>query len=360
MPKFIIQGGKKLAGEISVKGAKNAALKIIPAALLSDQPITITNLPAIEDIDRLLEIIEDMGGQVQRQGDTCTIAITKPKTELNASLANKLRASVMFVGPLLARMGEVKFPHPGGCVIGAGTRPIDLFLEGFAAMGAEISVKHDHYHLKAKKLKGCEFFFTTVSVTGTESLLMTAVLAEGTTILKNCAMEPEITALAEYLNSQGAKITGAGTPTITIVGVDKISAGNFKIIPDRPFGATPIGMVATHPSSRYDNCESSVLIDATRKADFPPLSLPKKEYMERAKEIWQELGLPKLEPQAPWHGYLMGFWPEELELEANLAAKSEHEKVWERLQKTRVDVGEGDTMKTMRARWGKTHSGRSV
>jgi UbiD family decarboxylase len=135
---------------------------------------------------------------------------------------------------------------------------------------------------------------------------------------------------------------------------------DFKIVRDRPFGATPIGMVATHPSSRYDNSESSVLIDATRKADFPPLSLPKKEFMVRAREIWDELGLPKLQPQEPWHGYLMGLWPEELAQEADLAAQSEHEKIWEKLRKTRVSVGEGETLKSMRARWGKSHSGRSV
>ncbi len=134
---------------------------------------------------------------------------------------------------------------------------------------------------------------------------------------------------------------------------------DIKVVGDRPFGATPIGMVATHPSSRYDNCESSLLIDATRKADFPPLSLPKKEYMVRAREIWEELGFPKLEPQEPWHGYLMGLWPEDLAQEAELAAQSEHEKVWEKLRQTRVQVGEGETMKTMRAKWGKSHSGRS-
>jgi len=134
---------------------------------------------------------------------------------------------------------------------------------------------------------------------------------------------------------------------------------DIKVVGDRPFGATPIGMVATHPSSRYDNCESSLLIDATRKADFPPLSLPKKEYMVRAREIWEELGLPKLEPQEPWHGYLMGLWPEDLAQEADLAVQSEHEKVWEKLRQTRVQVGEGETMKSMRAKWGKSHSGRS-
>jgi UbiD family decarboxylase len=132
-----------------------------------------------------------------------------------------------------------------------------------------------------------------------------------------------------------------------------------KVVRDRPFGATPIGMVATHPSSRYDNCESSLLIDATRKADFPPLSLPKKEYMVRARAIWEELGLPKLEPQEPWHGYLMGLWPEDLAQEADLAAQSEDEKVWEKLKQTRLQVGEGETMKSMRAKWGKTHSGRA-
>ena len=134
---------------------------------------------------------------------------------------------------------------------------------------------------------------------------------------------------------------------------------DIRIVRDRPFGATPIGMVATHPSSRYDNSESSLLIDATRKADFPPLSLPKKEYMLRAREIWQELGLPELEPQEPWHGYLMGLWPEDLANEAELAAASEHEKVWDKLRRTRVQVGEGETMKSMRAKWGKSHSGRA-
>jgi 4-hydroxy-3-polyprenylbenzoate decarboxylase len=134
---------------------------------------------------------------------------------------------------------------------------------------------------------------------------------------------------------------------------------DVKIVRDRPFGATPIGMVATHPSSRYDNSESSLLIDATRKADFPPLSLPKEEFMVRAKQIWEELGLPELTPQEPWHGYLMGLWPENLDHEADLAARSEHEKVWEILRQTRVPVGEGETMKSMRAKWGKTHSGRA-
>ena len=133
---------------------------------------------------------------------------------------------------------------------------------------------------------------------------------------------------------------------------------DIKVVGDRPFGATPIGMVATHPSSRYDNSESSLLIDATRKADFPPLSLPKKEYMVRAREIWEELGLPELDPQEPWHGYFMGLWPEEFDKEAALAAAGGYDKVGEGLRKTRVEVGEGETLGSMRTEWGRTHAGR--
>jgi UDP-N-acetylglucosamine 1-carboxyvinyltransferase len=133
----------------------------------------------------------------------------------------------------LARSGQVSFPHPGGCVIGAGTRPIDLFLEGFQALGAQIKFTAGYYHLTAKKLHGTHYFFTTVSVTGTEALMMTATLADGQTVLENCAMEPEIIALADYLNNQGAKIAGAGTTTITINGVKSIKGGAFTVIPDR-------------------------------------------------------------------------------------------------------------------------------
>lgn len=132
-----------------------------------------------------------------------------------------------------------------------------------------------------------------------------------------------------------------------------------KVVGNRPFGATPIGMLVSHPSSRYDNMESSLLIDATRKADFPPISLPKREYMERARRIWEELGLPRLEPQEPWHGYFLGLWPEELEREAAMAAAGNYDKIGEKLRSTRVEVGEGETLGSMRAKWGRTHSGRS-
>ncbi|KKQ54484.1 MAG: MurA: UDP-N-acetylglucosamine 1-carboxyvinyltransferase [Candidatus Falkowbacteria bacterium GW2011_GWC2_38_22] len=223
-----------LSGEINVKGAKNAALKIIPAALLSKEKITIKNLPDIEDVSLALSLISDLGADVKRskgQVEICCENINK--SELLPEIANKFRASIMFVGPLLARFGEVKFPHPGGCVIGAGGRPIDIFLNSYERLGAEIIEGEKYYQIKAKKLTGCDYFFPLISVTGTESFILTAVLADGVTNLKNCAMEPEIEALAEYLNKQGAKIKGAGTPTITIEGVKELRASDFTIIPDR-------------------------------------------------------------------------------------------------------------------------------
>ncbi|MFH1564794.1 MAG: UDP-N-acetylglucosamine 1-carboxyvinyltransferase [bacterium] len=257
MSTFIIQGRTKLSGEIEVKGAKNAALKIIPAAILSDEKIIINNLPDIEDISRALELFNELGGDVNSLSNGSHELQIKNiiKNELDPKLAKKFRASVMFVGPLLARTGEVKFPHPGGCVIGVAVRSIDLFLEGFKAMGAEVKIGEDFYHLKAEKLKGCDYFFTTVSVTGTESLMMTAVLAEGTTVLKNCAMEPEIFALADYLNKCGAKIKGAGTSTITIEGVKSIGAEKFDVMPDRiETGTFAIMAVATRSEIKITKC----------------------------------------------------------------------------------------------------------
>lgn len=257
MPKFIITGGKKLSGQIAVKGAKNAALKIIPAAILSKETITINNLPDIEDISKSFDLLSDLGVKIDRQGSS---AVVNPqnitKTELTPKLADKFRTSIMFVGPLLARYGEAKFPHPGGCVIGAGSRPIDLFLEGFRAFGAEVTEDGHFYHVKAKKLQAADYFFSTVSVTVTESLMMTATLIPGRTILRNCAMEPEIEALADYLNQQGAQISGAGSPTITIEGVEKIKAGTFNIIPDRlETGSFAIMAAATGSEIKIINCQ---------------------------------------------------------------------------------------------------------
>jgi len=250
MAKLVINGPTKLSGEINVCGSKNAALKIIPASILSKETITINNLPDIEDISRSLELIEYLGAKVSRSGSVCKINTENiTRVDIPPNIANKIRASIMFVGPLLARFGEVYFPHPGGCVIGAGIRPIDFFIEGFTKMGTVTEIRGGMYHLTAKNLGGCEYFFAKPSVTGTESLMMTATLSSGVTTLKNCAMEPEIKALAEYLVQQGAKIKGAGSPTICIKGVNSIHADNFDIIPDRIETGTFVIMAAATKSN---------------------------------------------------------------------------------------------------------------
>ncbi len=256
MPKFIITGGQKLSGEIAVGGAKNNAQVMIPVALLSSDTMIIKNVPQIDGVEKSLELMRDLGAEI-KEGDHQLEINTSGlnKTELDKKIADKFRTSVMFVGPILARLGEVKFPHPGGCVIGAAGRPIDLFLEGFEALGAKVETKDKYYHISAKKLKGCDFFFTTMAVTGTQSMIMTACLAEGKTTLRNCAMEPEIIALADYLNSQGAKISGAGTPTITIEGVEKLNAGVCEIIPDRiEAGSFALMAAATNSEIKITNC----------------------------------------------------------------------------------------------------------
>ncbi|MDD3487300.1 MAG: UDP-N-acetylglucosamine 1-carboxyvinyltransferase [Candidatus Moranbacteria bacterium] len=232
MSYFEINGGRKLKGEITVKGAKNAALKAVAAAVLSSDPWTITNFPFIEDTKRILEMIEDLGATVKRGKESVVIDAKNIKTgRMNDDLAKKLRASIILAGPVLARMGEVRMHHPGGCVI--GKRPVDMFLEGFQKFGARVKWENSHFKITAKRLKGAKIFFPRITVTGTETMMITAVLAEGETILENAAMEPEIPMLAEFLNRCGAKIEGAGTPTIRIHGVKKIGGGALELIPDR-------------------------------------------------------------------------------------------------------------------------------
>lgn len=262
MSKFIIEGQKKLSGSIEVKGAKNNAQIMMAASLLSSQSMKLENVPQIDGIEKSIELLEDLGSKVKRDKDKIEIDNSSVRTSvLNSTIANKFRTSVMFVGPLLAKFKEVKFPHPGGCVIGAGGRPIDLFLEAFSKMGADINVKDNYYHIKAKELKACDFFFPIISVTGTQSLMMTACLAQGTTIIRNSAMEPEVVALAQYLNLNGAKIEGAGTPTIIVKGVKEIRASQFKIIPDRiEAGSFAILAAASQSELEIKNCQASDML----------------------------------------------------------------------------------------------------
>ena len=263
MPKFIITGGKKLSGEIVTSGAKNNAQIMLPVSLLSTETITLRNLPRIDGVEKSLELLADLGANIEDNGSEIKINTAKiTKTELDKKIADKFRTSIMFVGPLLARYGEAKFPHPGGCIIGAAGRPIDLFLEGFAALGAKVEIKDNYYQISAKKLSGAEIFFTKITVTGTQCLIMTACLANGKTILKNCAMEPEIEALASYLNQQGAKISGAGTPTIIIEGVEKLNAGESEIIPDRiEAGSFALMAAATNSEIKITHCNPEHLLN---------------------------------------------------------------------------------------------------
>ena len=234
MKKFIIKGGKKLSGTIAVSGAKNSALKLIPASFLSKQKTIIKNVPNIEDVHRMYEIIEALGGTVIKKSKS-SIEIDPSgirTTKIPHDLGRQLRTSVMFIAPLLARFGKVSFPHPGGCII--GKRPIDMFLEGYKALGASIRMDDSYYHISAKNgLKGGKYVFRRVAVTVTESLIMAASLAKGTTKLVFAACEPEISSLSQQLNKRGAKITGAGTHNIQIQGVSNIKGGIFTCLPDR-------------------------------------------------------------------------------------------------------------------------------
>lgn len=236
MAYFIVQGGKKLKGSIKVNGAKNGALKLLAASLLFEDKVTIENIPQIEDTFRAEELLQKLGCEVFRKNKAVTVRPRNiQRAHLDQEIAKRFRASIVFIGPLLARKGEASFPHPGGCVI--GKRPINLFLEGWRAMGASVKETKNSYALSVKNLKGCDFTFRNISVTGTETLMMTAALAKGKTILRNAACEPEISALAEFVNQCGARITGAGTHTIKIQGTGgellKAKGKVIQTIPDR-------------------------------------------------------------------------------------------------------------------------------
>ncbi len=230
-----LAGNKTLKGTIKIHGAKNSALKAMAAAVLFDGPVKLTNVPETDDTRTLSNILTKMGASVSTvtNGVLVVDASTMDRTDIDVELAKNMRASVVLTGPMLGRFRKVCFPMPGGCVIGA--RPIDLFIEGYRSMGAVVKEVGPVYDIEGK-LNGTEIFFDKVSVGGTETLMMSAVLANGTTVLKNCAMEPEIVNVAEWLNACGAEIRGAGTPTITVVGrAGKLlqAKSEYVAIPDR-------------------------------------------------------------------------------------------------------------------------------
>ena len=233
MKKLKIQGGHSLRGEIHISGSKNAALSIIAASIMTEERIVLENIPHLEDVTTMIRLIAGMGVSVTLADDNKLILDSSKIRNFLApyDLVKTMRASILVLGPLIARFGEASVSLPGGCAIGA--RPVNLHLDGLKAMGADIEINEGYICAKAKKLKGAHFSFSPVSVTGTANLMMAGVLAEGQTILENAATEPEVINLGDFLLKMGAKIKGLGTRKITIDGVNKLSSTEHKIIPDR-------------------------------------------------------------------------------------------------------------------------------
>lgn len=232
MDKLIIKGGKKLAGEVTVSGSKNASLPIFCSTLLASGLHEISNVPFLRDINTTIKVLESLGARVEGNGNVVRIDTTGVNNvEATYDLVKTMRASVLVLGPLLARHGRARVSLPGGCAIGA--RPIDQHLKGLKALGAEIRLEHGYVEAKAKKLKGARINFDISTVGGTEHLMMAAALAKGESILENAAREPEITDLAEALVKMGARIEGAGTDTIRIQGVEELQPMSHRVMPDR-------------------------------------------------------------------------------------------------------------------------------
>ncbi len=255
MDEIIIKGGRSLSGEVVVGGAKNAALPILTASILAKGNFTFQNVPNLKDIDSIKELLSTMGAAVESDGHTIHIDTTGINHhEAPYEQVRKMRASILVLGPLLARMKKAKVSLPGGCAIGA--RPIDLHLSGLALLGADIKLDHGYIEAACKQLKGAEIYFDIPTVTGTENLMMAAVLAKGTTVLRNAAREPEIIALADVLIQMGANVSGAGTAVITIQGVKKLKPVTTTIIPDRiEAGTLMVAAALTEGDVKIKNCD---------------------------------------------------------------------------------------------------------
>ena len=232
MDKLLIDGGARLDGAIDISGAKNAALPILCAALLTPEPVVLTNVPRLNDVRTMQALLGQMGVAAERDNGTLTLSAKSIDWPLAPyELVKTMRASILALGPLLARCGEARISLPGGCAI--GLRPVDQHVKGLAAMGAEIDLDHGYIDAKAKRLVGAKFVFDLVTVTGTENLMMAATLADGVTTLENAAREPEVVDLGECLNAMGARITGAGTDRVVITGVERLTGTSHAIMPDR-------------------------------------------------------------------------------------------------------------------------------
>lgn len=232
MQQFLVTANGPLQGEVIISGAKNAALPILFASILAEQPTTISNVPKLKDIETTFKLLQLFGAKVECNGDTVQVDASQINNQFAPyELVKTMRASILALGPLLSRFGQAEVSLPGGCAIGA--RPVNLHIDGLRKMGAEITVENGYIKASAKRLKGAHLVMDIVSVTGTENLMMAATLAEGKTVIENAAREPEIVDLAIYLNTLGAKISGAGTDTLVIEGVTALQGGEHRVLPDR-------------------------------------------------------------------------------------------------------------------------------
>ena len=264
MDRLIIEGGAKLNGEVTISGAKNAALPILCASLLAETPLQLSGVAALKDIDTTLKLLDTMGVKVTRQDDKVTLDASEVASfEATYEMVKTMRASILVLGPLLARFGSARVSLPGGCAI--GSRPVDLHIKGLQAMGAAIHITHGYIqastlHLPNRRLQGARYYMDLVTVTGTENLMMAAALAEGTTVLENAAKEPEVVDLAECLNKMGAKISGAGTDVITIEGVSQLSGASHNIVCDRiEAGTYMVAVAMTGGEVKLNNVRADLL-----------------------------------------------------------------------------------------------------
>ena len=243
MQKLLITGGKRLAGDIAISGAKNAALPILCAGLLSADTVQLSNVPRLQDVATMLKLLRQMGLRAEEEGDRIALNGGRiDKLEAPYEMVKTMRAAILVLGPLVARFGEARVSLPGGCAI--GSRPVDQHIKGLKAMGAEIQIEAGYIHARAKKLRGARIVTDMITVTGTENLLMAATLAEGETVLENAAREPEVTDLANLLVAMGAQISGIGTDRLVIQGVPSLHGASHAVIPDRVETATFLCAVA--------------------------------------------------------------------------------------------------------------------
>jgi UDP-N-acetylglucosamine 1-carboxyvinyltransferase len=259
MQKLAIHGGVPLHGEVRISGAKNAALPIMCASLLTADALHLGNVPELHDVSTMRKLLVQMGVAAKVDGSAMTLAGGQVnKLEAPYEMVKTMRAAVLVLGPLVARFGEARVSLPGGCAI--GSRPVDLHIKGLQLMGATVSIEHGYIHAQVKRLKGARIFFDIVSVTGTENLMMAAVLADGITVLENAACEPEVVDLAHCLRAMGAQISGDGTDTITISGVEKLHGAAHRIMPDRiESGTFLVAAAATGGSITLHNTRADSL-----------------------------------------------------------------------------------------------------